>query len=75
MIEHRELYGEDADGNRGVWQYSYELEEDDKDMIIEQMVARGYVSDNIEYNNIAVYDINPDWLDEAALLIEQAERE
>jgi len=37
MLCYKELYGDDADGNRGMQMVSYEIEEDDKDDIVEQL--------------------------------------
>jgi len=38
MREYKELYGADADGNRGVWVTNYELETEDEPEIIEQIL-------------------------------------
>ena len=38
MLEYKELYGADADGNRGVWVTEYELERSDEPDIIEQIL-------------------------------------
>jgi hypothetical protein len=38
MLEYKELYGADADGNRGIWVTEYELEPSDEPEIIEQIL-------------------------------------
>ena len=46
MIEYQEKYGSDADGNRGIIQWNYELEPSDrpvvKELIIEQLAQDEY---------------------------------
>lgn len=59
MICYQETYGEDADGNRGILVWNYELEPDDKDHI-EEYVINNY----LEYfdgasPNITIPFINP----------------
>jgi len=41
---YKELYGADADGNRGQWIYEYELEPSDSDEIVRQIEY--YLKDN-----------------------------
>jgi hypothetical protein len=38
MLEYKELYGADADGNRGIWVTEYELELSDEPEIINQIL-------------------------------------
>jgi len=40
MICYEENYGEDIDGNRGVLRIEYELEDGDKEEIVEKLVER-----------------------------------
>lgn len=42
-------YGADADGNRGMTMYEYELEDDDYEVIYEQ-IAEQYEEDKTEYS-------------------------
>lgn len=44
MICYKELYGADADGNRGQWVWECELEESDRPEIEEQVAQ--YIKDN-----------------------------
>lgn len=37
MLCYKELYGCDADGNRGMWTINYEIEADDKDEVCEKL--------------------------------------
>lgn len=44
MLCYKELYGEDADGNRGKWIQNYEIEESDRYNIVEQI--RTFIEEN-----------------------------
>lgn len=58
MKTYKEIYGSDIDGNRGVTQYEYELEESDKDEIVEQLlkILNGY--DESDYPIAVVVEID-----------------
>lgn len=44
MISTREKYGDDADGNRGIWVWEHEIEESDRNKIVDQI--RTFIEEN-----------------------------
>ena len=67
----KELYGQDADGNRGYLQYTAELnpkDSEDKDIILNQIthILEDYDFDDIELNSSKDIDIT-DYLDNKIL--------
>lgn len=58
MKTYKEIYGSDIDGNREVTQYKYELEESDRDEIVERLlkILNGY--DESDYPIAVVVEID-----------------
>lgn len=58
MVAYQELYGSDADGNRGKLVWNFELDSMDDDLVRERIVDKfiGYERDELpEYTTIELY--------------------